>query len=55
MARLIDDLLDTTRIRGGQVQLLCEPVDLNELLQRTTEDYRGTFVEKGVELEAMTN
>jgi signal transduction histidine kinase len=52
MVRLIDDLLDVTRLRGGQVQLRREPVDVNEVVQRATEDHRVAFLEKGVELEA---
>src|SRR5262249_52042717 len=51
MARLIDDLLDVTRIARGKAELQCEVLDLNELVARTVEDHRGVFVDGGVELE----
>lgn len=36
-ARLIDDLLDLTRIQQGKMLLTLEPMSLNELLQRVAE------------------
>ena len=51
MTRLIDDLLDVTRIERGKIQMQREPVDLGELVLRTVEDHRSTFVAHGVELE----
>ncbi len=36
-ARLIDDLLDLTRIERGKLELILEPVDVHELLRRTVE------------------
>jgi PAS domain S-box-containing protein len=47
MTRLIDDLLDVTRIARGKAELQREVVDLNELAARTVEDHRGTFVDGG--------
>jgi signal transduction histidine kinase/ActR/RegA family two-component response regulator len=35
--RLIDDLLDLTRIRGNKLHLKCEVVDAHELVQRVAE------------------
>ena len=37
MARLVDDLLDASRVSRGQVQLRKEPIDLREVVQRATE------------------
>lgn len=41
MTRLIDDLLDVSRIARGKVRLHLEQCDLRELVRATTEDYRG--------------
>ncbi len=38
--RLVDDLLDMTRIRSGKVQLTTEPLDLQEVLARAVESVR---------------
>ncbi len=51
MARLIDDLLDVTRIARGKIQLQREPLDLVDLVLRTVEDHRSAFVANGIELE----
>jgi len=51
MTRIIEDLLDVTRISSGKIHLQPERLDLNELTQRTVEDHRGAFVESGVGLE----
>jgi len=50
MIRLIDDLLDVTRIVRGKIQLQAERLDLNELAHSTIEDHRSVFVESDVEL-----
>jgi PAS domain S-box-containing protein len=46
MKRLLDDLLDVSRVSQGKVQLHKEPVDLNALLQQTVEATRPFVVEK---------
>jgi PAS domain S-box-containing protein len=51
MARLIDDLLDVTRISRGKITLQRERVDLNALARGTAEDHRGVYSRNGVELE----
>jgi PAS domain S-box-containing protein len=51
MARLIEDLLDVTRISRGKIVLQRERVDLNAIARRTTEDHRELFARAGVELE----
>jgi len=50
MTRLIDDLLDVTRIIRGKAQLQRERLDLNDLAQHTIEDHRGGFVRGGIDL-----
>jgi len=52
LSRLIDDLLDTTRISSGKVQLKRELFDLNEVVRQTVEDHRSVFEQNGVHLEA---
>ncbi|HEY3352190.1 MAG TPA: response regulator [Polyangia bacterium] len=53
LARLVDDLLDVTRISRGKVRLQRERVDLSELARRTLEDHRPGFAAAGVTLEAV--
>ena len=48
LARLVDDLLDITRITRGKVELRRELVDLRELVRHTVEDHRPLFESKGV-------
>jgi PAS domain S-box-containing protein len=50
MSRLIDDLLDVTRITHGRIELRRERLDLNALTQRTVEDHRGAFLDAAITL-----
>jgi PAS domain S-box-containing protein len=50
LARLVDDLLDVTRIARGKVQLKKERVELGEVIRRTMEEQRPTFEASGVDL-----
>jgi signal transduction histidine kinase/ActR/RegA family two-component response regulator len=52
MTRLVDDLLDVTRVSRGKIQLQVDEVDLGEIVRRAVEDHRSAFVENGVGLEA---
>lgn len=54
LARLVDDLLDLNRISRGKIQLERRACDLAELVRRTVEDHRATFVERGVALAVET-
>jgi PAS domain S-box-containing protein len=54
LARLVDDLLDVSRITRGKVVLRRERLELGELVRRTAEDYRGAFAEAEVALEVRT-
>ena len=54
MTRLIDELLDVTRISRGKINLQRERLDLCDLARRTAEDHRSLFAKEGVELEVRT-
>jgi PAS domain S-box-containing protein len=51
LTRLVDDLLDVTRIARGKIQLQCRDVDLAALARRTGEDHRPLLQERGLELD----
>jgi PAS domain S-box-containing protein len=50
LSRLIDDLLDVTRIARGKIDLKKERVELGDLALRCIEDHRSEFAKAGVEL-----
>jgi signal transduction histidine kinase/CheY-like chemotaxis protein len=50
-ARLIDDLLDVTRISKGKLQLSTETVSVHEILQRAYEICREDIVAKNLRME----
>src|SRR6266404_2510043 len=50
-ARLIDDLLDVTRIAKGKLQLSFEPICVHQLLQRAYEICREEIAAKNLEAE----
>jgi PAS domain S-box-containing protein len=52
-ARLIDDLLDVSRIIAGKLQLQLEPVDFGQLAAAALETVRPAADAKGVSLEAV--
>lgn len=51
MARLIDDLLDSTRLARGQILLRRETCNLGDVVRHTVEDYRSIYEESGLKLE----
>jgi signal transduction histidine kinase/ActR/RegA family two-component response regulator len=51
LTRLVDDLLDVTRISRGKLQLAAGPVDLAELVRAAVEDHRPIFAHGGVALD----
>jgi signal transduction histidine kinase/ActR/RegA family two-component response regulator len=51
MARLIDDLLDVSRLSLGKVLLRLERVELGRLVRQTAEDYRSILEASGIGLE----
>lgn len=52
LCRLVDDLLDLTRISAGKIHLHRERLELGEVVRRTIDDYRRTFEERRIRLEA---
>jgi two-component system CheB/CheR fusion protein len=50
LTRIVDDLLDVTRIARGKIQLQRAPVDLAELVRSTAADHHGIFAARGIEL-----
>jgi signal transduction histidine kinase/DNA-binding response OmpR family regulator len=51
MTRLIEELLDVSRLSRGKILLRQELVDLPALVQRTAGDYRAVFEKSGLSLE----
>jgi signal transduction histidine kinase/DNA-binding response OmpR family regulator len=51
MARLVDDLLDVSRLSRGKILLRKEVLDLRESVGAAAEDYRGTLEAGGRTLE----
>ena len=50
LARLVDDLLDVTRIVTGKVRLRLEHVEVGELVRRILADHLPTFERRGIRL-----
>jgi PAS domain S-box-containing protein len=50
LTRLVDDLLDVTRIAHGKIELQRKPVELASLVRRTLEDHRTSFDAMGIAL-----
>jgi PAS domain S-box-containing protein len=50
LTRLVDDLLDVTRIARGKIELRREELDLAGLALRAAEDYRPLMQERALEL-----
>ncbi len=53
MARLIDDLLDVTRLTHGKVRLRPERVELCALAERVAESIRPLMQERGHEFRVL--
>jgi PAS domain S-box-containing protein len=51
MARLLDDLLDVSRISRGKVELACETVDTSALTREVVDDHLESFRAAGLLLE----
>ena len=54
MVRLIDDLLDVSRITRGKLQLMTEPVDLKEVIEAAVEMSRPQIEKAGLKLSVST-
>ncbi|HEY3357922.1 MAG TPA: ATP-binding protein [Polyangia bacterium] len=51
LARIVDDLLDLTRVSRGKIELRRAPMDLHALVRRTAADFEGTLRARAIELE----
>lgn len=51
MAKLIDDLLDVSRITRGKLELRVQRCDLAALVRQTAEDYRANLEASGLRLD----
>jgi signal transduction histidine kinase len=51
LVRLIDDLLDITRISEGKIHIQRERLDLNELVRTCAEDLGAAFEQRSIALE----
>lgn len=51
LTRLVEDLLDVTRITRGKIQLQRERIEFGELVRQTVEDHRLSFETSGIQLE----
>jgi PAS domain S-box-containing protein len=51
LRRLVDDLLDVSRISQGKVRLVKEQVNLEEAVRRTVEDHRTLFNRKRIAVD----
>jgi two-component system CheB/CheR fusion protein len=51
LARLVDDLLDVTRVSRNKIRLRPIRVELNGLVRRTVDDHRSLFERAGISLE----
>jgi PAS domain S-box-containing protein len=51
LARLVDDLLDVTRVSRNKIQLQRRQLELNQLVRHTVEDHRSLFDGKGIIVE----
>jgi signal transduction histidine kinase/CheY-like chemotaxis protein len=50
LTRLVDDLLDVTRISHGKVTLKTSRLDMRDVVRKTTDDLRSLFKDSRVEL-----
>lgn len=50
LSRLVDDLLEVTRLTRNKIELQPVRLDLNELVRRTAEDHRSLFEKADVKL-----
>jgi two-component system CheB/CheR fusion protein len=51
LTRIVDDLLDVTRVAGGRIELQKARTDLGDVVRRAVDDYRALFSSREVSLE----
>lgn len=55
LTRLVDDLLDVTRISRGKITLQRERFDLCALARQVADDHRSVFADRGIGLEVVAD
>jgi len=55
LTRLVDDLLDVSRVRAGKLELRLEPVELGEIVRDTVEEQQLTLPDRRIELMTQGN
>jgi signal transduction histidine kinase/CheY-like chemotaxis protein len=55
LGRIVDDLLDVSRITRGRIELRPEPLDLAALVRTVCEDYRGPASKAGLTLDVQVD
>ncbi len=53
LTRLVDDLLDVTRIGRGKIELRRERVDLRDVVSRAADDFRLVLRDRGVRFDVL--
>ena len=48
LVRLVDDLLDVSRLAQGKIELRRERCSLSEIVRQTVDDYRSLFRDRGI-------
>ncbi len=51
LTRIIDDLLDVTRVARGKIRLQIQRFELGDLVRRTLDDHREMFEKNGIQFE----
>lgn len=51
LTRLVDDLLDVSRLANARIMLKKQPVEINRLVQQAVADHQELFTEKAVDLQ----
>jgi two-component system CheB/CheR fusion protein len=51
LTRIVDDLLDVTRVERGKIEPQKKRIDLVDVVRRSVDDYRTLFSARGVSLE----
>jgi signal transduction histidine kinase/ActR/RegA family two-component response regulator/PAS domain-containing protein len=54
LTRLVDDLLDVTRVSRGRVELALETLDVAELVRGAAEDHRPLFEDQDIQFAVQT-
>jgi DNA-binding response OmpR family regulator len=54
LSRLVDDLLDVTRVSRGKIRLVKARCDLSELLARVAQDHEPVLADRGIKFENLT-